>query len=129
MRLRPKVQYDFYAGEYGGSLPFGDEWWKYENRARYQLEKYKSMYSVTSYSEEVPVEKAENLAICAMIDAMVFFDAAVNGVGGPVASASIGSVSVNYAGTSSAVDLSPEGQAKELYRCASTYLDFYRGVG
>lgn len=129
MRLRPRVQYEFYAGEYNGSLPYGDDWWKYENRARHQLERYKSMYSMASYSEDIPLEEAEDLAICAMIDAMAFFDAAVNGVGGPVASASIGSVSVNYAGTSNAVDLSLEGQAKELYRCASMYLDFYRGVG
>ena len=121
--------YSFYASEYGGTIEESDEWWKYENLARYQLERYKSMYSVSSYSEEVPLEVAEDLAICAMLDALAYFESVANGVGGPVASASIGSVSVSYAGSANAVDLSPEGQAKALYRCANQYLDFYRGVG
>lgn len=121
--------HSFYASEYGGTLEYGDEWYRYENLARYQLERYKSMYSVSSYSENVPLEVAEDLAICAMLDALAYFESAANGVGGPVASASIGSVSVSYAGSANAVDLSPEGQAKALYRCANQYLDFYRGVG
>ena len=32
-------------------------------------------------------------------------------------------------GGADAVDVSSAGQAKELYRCASLYLDIYRGVG
>ena len=59
-----------------------------------------------------------------------FLDLLANGEGGPVQSASIGSVSVSYGGSAAqAVDLTPKGQARELYRCASLYLDIYRGVG
>ena len=59
----------------------------------------------------------------------VVIDHAILGQGGPVSSASIGSVSVSYGGASGGVDLSQKGQAKELYRCASLYLDIYRGCG
>jgi len=68
------------------------------------------------------------MAVCAMADALAYFTAAQNGMGA-VAAASIGSVSVSYGNAANAVDLSPKGQAKELYRCASLYLEFYRGVG
>jgi hypothetical protein len=75
-----------------------------------------------------PQTYCENMAVCAMADSLAYFSAAQNGMGA-VASASIGSVSVSYGNSASAVDLSPKGQAKELYRCASLYLEFYRGVG
>lgn len=75
-----------------------------------------------------PQVVAEAMAVCAMADALAYFTAAQNGMGA-VASASIGSVSVSYGNAASSLDLSPRGQAKELYRSASLYLDFYRGVG
>ena len=68
------------------------------------------------------------MAVCAMADALAYFTAAQNGMGA-VASASIGSVSVSYGNTANAVDISSKGQVKELHRCASQYLDIYRGVG
>ena len=45
---------------------------------------------------------------------------------GAVTSASVGSVSVSYGGVST-LDLSPKGQARELYDAARRYLDIYRG--
>ena len=69
-------------------------------------------------------------ALLAMAEALYSFDLLANGQGGPVQSASIGSVSVSYSGPAGqSLDLSPRGREKELYRCASQYLDIYRGVG
>lgn len=120
------VRYTYYTNKYqGGSIP-KEEWSGYERRAAAQLARYKRIYTVAS-PDGVP--DAEELAICAMAEALYSFDLIANGEGGPVQSASIGSVSVNYGGLSgTAIDISPKGQAKELYRCACLYLDIYRGV-
>ena len=117
------IDYSFYLGTYqGSSIPAAD-WNFFEARAAEQLDRYKRIYTVTA-----PADRAEDMAICAMADALAYFAAAQNGTGGAVASASVGSVSVSYAGTA-AVDISPKAQAKELYRCACQYLEIYRGVG
>lgn len=117
------VNYSYYTDKYkGGSIPDA-EWPAYERRAAAQLAQYKRIYTVTGS------EDAEKMAVCEMAQALYGFDLAANGEGGPVSSASIGSVSVSYGGNiSGAIDLSAKGQAKELYRCACMYLDIYRGV-
>lgn len=66
--------------------------------------------------------------MCAMAETLYGFDLLANGTGGPVQSASIGSVSVSYGGAAQTADLSPKGQERELYRCACRYLDICRGV-
>lgn len=114
------VDYSFYRARGTGSIPV-EEWYGYAQAAKYQLDHYKRVYTVTA-----PDKDAESLAICAMADAMAFFCTAQNG--GAVASTSIGSVSVGYT-SGQAVDVSPKAQARELLRCARTYLDIYRGVG
>lgn len=114
---------DFYLNVYpGGSIP-PEEWPGCEARARAQLDRYRRMYRVT-----IPRPRAADMAICAMAEALYSFDLMAIGEGGPVQSASIGSVSVSYGGTAQSIDLSPKGREKELYRCASLYLDIYRGV-
>ena len=121
------TDYEFYPSRYnGGSISY-EEWPEYETRAMAILYRYKRIYTVTVPDYE---PEAEKLAVCAMAEALYNFDLIANGEGGPVQSASIGSVSSSF-GTSGAdaVDVSPAGQAKELYRCASLYLDIYRGVG
>ena len=121
------VNHDFYMSTYGGSSIALTEWDFFEKQARAQLDRYRRIYTIT-----VPEgsSDAEHLAICAMADVLAYFVAAQNGAGGMVAATSIGSVSTSYAGVSGgAVDLSAKGQAEELYRCASLYLDIYRGVG
>ncbi len=118
------VDYFFYTETYkGSSIPL-EEWGQYEARAVEQLSRYKRAYTITS-----PDSDAEAMAICAMADAFAYFTEAQNGNGGMVSAASIGSVSVSYGNSAGAVDISPKGQAKELLRCAETYLDVYRGVG
>lgn len=121
------VTYDFYMGRYhGGSISF-DDWAAYAARAADQLQHYKRVYTVTVPDYE---PDAESLAVCAMAEALHNFDLIANGESGAVQSTSIGSVSVGYGGVGTqAVDISPSGQAKELYRCACLYLDIYRGVG
>lgn len=120
--MDPNIEYSFYITSFCGCSIPDKEWPSYEARAAAQLARYKRIYTVTA-----PEQDAEKLAICAMADAMYSFDLIENGEGG-VQSASIGSVSTSY-GSQQAVDISSAGQAKELYRCASLYLDIYRGVG
>ena len=121
------VNYEFYKSKYHGSSVSEREWPAFEARAAAQLNRYKRDCTVTAPENE---PDAESMAVCAMADALAYFAAVQNGAGGPVASASIGSVSVSYAGASGgAVDLSARGQAQELYRCAALYLDICRGVG
>lgn len=120
------TDWDFYLNVYHGSaIPFED--WSYcELRAAAQLERYKRIYTVTT-PEGKP--DSEDMAVCAMAEAMYGFDLLASGEGGPVRSTSIGSVSVSYAGTAAqSMDLSPQRQARELYRTACRYLDIYRGV-
>ena len=116
------VDYMFYAETYhGGSIP-PEEWPMYEARAAEQLLRYKRIYTVT-VPKECP--DGEIMAVCAMADALFSFNMILNGDGG-ISSASIGSVSVKY--NTDVIDVSPKGKAAELYRCASMYLDIYRGV-
>ena len=117
------ADYAFYRDTYGGSSLTPEEWSFFGRRAKEQLARYQRIYSVIA-----PGEHSEDLAVCAMADAMAYFSAAQNGAGGAVQSASIGSVSVSY-GSQQTVDLSPKGQERELLRCARMYLDIYRGVG
>ena len=121
------TDYEFYTSRYnGGSISY-DNWAEYSTRAEAILYRYKRIYTVTVPQEEPDGEK---LAVCAMAEALYNFDLIANGEGGTVQSASIGSVSTSFGGNgSNAADVSPSGQAKELYRCACLYLDIYRGVG
>lgn len=117
--------YDFYTGAYHGGAISAEEWPAYEERAAAHLTRYKRIYAVTA-----PGPDSEAMAVCAMAEALQGFDLLANGEGGPVQSASIGSVSTSYGSTmAQAVDMTPKGQARELYRCASLYLDIYRGAG
>lgn len=116
------VSYGFYKGDYLGSSIPEESWPALAARAQTQLNKYKHKYSVVA-----PEKTSEAMAVCAMADAMYYYVMAQNGQGA-VASASIGSVSVSYGNAANTVDISPKAQEKEFYRCASTYLEIYRGV-
>jgi len=110
------ADYAFYTGTYlGGSIPAAD-FPRLAKRAGEQLARYKRLYTVAA-----PETDSENMAVCAMADAMYYFETAQN----VPQSASIGSVS-SSCGT---VDISPKAQAAEMYRCAALYLDIYRGCG
>lgn len=119
------TSYDFYTGTYhGGSIP-PEEWPLYESLAAAQLNRYKRIYRV-----DTSRPRSGDMAACAMAEALYTFDLLASGEGGPIQSASIGSVSASYGGAAAqTLDLSPRGQERELYRCASLYLDISRGVG
>lgn len=119
------VPYEFYINEYHGGSISQAEWPAAEREASATLERYKRMYTIT---EPVGSTDAESMAICAMAEAIVFNAMAESGHGGAVASASIGSVSISYAG-SSAVDMTARGKANRVYNACVLYLDVYRGVG
>lgn len=111
------ADYAFYTDTYlGNSIPERD-FPRLSARATEQLNRYKRIYTVN-----VPEEHSEDRAVCAMADALYYFETVQN----TPQSASIGSVSSSQ-GT--AVDISPKAQSKELYRCAAMYLDISRGVG
>lgn len=113
------VDYDFYRGQYGGNSVPEQEFVLFAREAQAQLDRYKRIYQVTA-----PQEDSENLAVCAMLDALYYYSQAQNGE--LTASVKIGSVS---SGAQTAQpDTSPAAQEKELYRCARLYLEIYRGV-
>lgn len=117
------VDYNFYLQTYHGGAISAEEWPMAEREATATLERYKRLYTVTS-----PTPDAESMAVCAMAEALVFNAKAETGQGGAVSSASIGSVSVSYSGTSS-VDMTASGKANRVYNAMALYLDIYRGVG
>ena len=117
--------YNFYTDAYHGSCIPAEEWPQYEARAADQLARYKRIYTVTA-----PSPDSEAMALCAMADALYGFDLLANGEAGPVQSVSVGSVSESYGSAAAQMlDLSPKGQARELYRRACRYLDIFRGAG
>ena len=117
--------YAFYVNTYHGADIPEEEWEHHARRAGEQLARYKRIYQVSA-----PCPGAEDMAVCAMAEALYAFELLANGEGGPVQSVSIGSVSASYGSTADqSLDLSPRGQEKELYRCASRYLEIYRGAG
>ena len=114
------VNYDFDVNAYRGSSITNQEWPAMSARAQDQLNHYKRIYTVVA-----PEENSEAMAVCAIAEVITSSAAAQSGAGA-VTSASIGSVSVSYGGVST-LDLSPKGQARELYNAARRYLDIYRG--
>nr|DAH76942.1 MAG TPA: Head Tail Connector Protein [Caudoviricetes sp.] len=110
------ADYSFYAGTYLGDSITEEQFPRLAKRAENQLARYKRIYTVTA-----PDTDSEDMALCAMADAIYYFETAAGGV----TSSSIGSVS----SSSAAVDSSPKAQSRELYRCACLYLDIYRGGG
>ena len=100
--------YAFYVNTYHGVDIPEEEWEHHARRAEEQLARYKRIYQVSA-----PCPGAEDMAVCAMAEALYAFE-----------------LLASYGSTADqSLDLSPRGQEKELYRCASRYLDIYRGAG
>lgn len=117
------VSYEFYQTEYGGSSVPETEFPTLARDAAAQLTRYKRIYQVHIPTAE---PDPEQMALCAMVDALYYFQVAQSG--GLASSVSVGSVSSSRA-QSAVPDVSPAAQAAELYRCASLYLEIYRGPG
>ena len=113
--------YDFYVNTYGGTAVSREKFPELAARAEDKLRCYERAYRVSGD------ETMRKMALCAMAEAIGYFDAAQNGQGG-LRYASVGTVSVSGKGIYSQVDISPLAQEKELYRAASLYLTIYRGT-
>ena len=111
--------YRFYRDIYGGSAISEADFPELEKRARDKLAYYQRIYRVTG------TEEAQKYAICAMAEAIAYFETAQNGQGG-LRYASVGTVSVSGKGIYSQVDISPKAMEQALYRCARLYLDICR---
>ena len=105
------VTYEFYTGTYHGGSISSEDWPAAEREARANLERYRRSYAVTA-----PEKNSENMAVCAMAEALVQASQAA-----ALSSASIGSVSVSYR------EPDPRKQKRDLFEAASMYLDIYRG--
>ena len=113
------VNYNFYRTEYCGDSIEAADFDRLSKRASEQLARYEKIYRVDGD------EAARSMAVCAMADALYYFEAAANG--GVVTSSSIGSVSSSRKAPE--IDVSAKSQNREPYRCASLYMDIYRGCG
>lgn len=113
------ADYEFYVESYKGDSLSLDDFLRLIKRAEAKLSRYERIYIVSGTDE------ARSMALCAMADALYYYETAENG--GLTQSSSVGSVSSSFSALQ--VDLSPKAQNRELYRCASQYLNIYRGCG
>ena len=113
--------YTFYKEHYHGSVLEAEEFSEVLARAEDYLRGLSRRYRVEGS------ETDRSMALCAMAEAMAYFDGARNGQGG-LRYASVGTVSMSGKGVYSAVDISPAAQERELIRAAERYLTIYRGA-
>jgi hypothetical protein len=111
----------FYKEVYGGRCLEGEQLQEFLLRAEEELAALERSYEVREAAPD-----GRRKAICAMAEALHYFDTAQNGTGG-LRYMSVGTVSVSGKGVYSAVDISPAAARRELYRCAGLYMDIYRG--
>lgn len=109
------VDYDFYVKEFMGSAVPEKEFSGAAVRAAAVLERFLRIYRVDEYTEE-----ARKMAICAMAESIYAGAKRQNGV----TAQSVGHVSVRYENGETA----DKTLMRELYRRASVFLTFSRGV-
>ena len=109
------ADFEFYVNQYVGSTIPEEAFPGMAARAQDALARMRRIYRV-----EPATENGEEMALCAMADAL--YAASKRGAG--VSAASVGSVSVRYESD----DASAQELERQLYNCARRYLDIYRGV-
>ncbi len=112
------MEYAFYRDVYqGDSLPFA-QFERLAARAEDVLGRMERVYVVKGEQED------RQKAVCAMADALYFFEQAD-------AARLAGNVKVGETSTShtnaSLPDTSAAAQSREMYRCAGLYLEIFRG--
>ena len=113
------LDYNFYKIVFKGNSIAEQDFSEAINRAYDEYKSYERLYTI--FGSDCDVKKA----ICAMAEVK---DNAVKALNdGVVASTSIGSTSVTYARPSAEM-YSEAQQKKDMYREASKYVQFYRGV-
>lgn len=123
--MATQVTYSYYAETYHGSAIGESDWNGYEARSRAQLAKFYAQFKLTPYDGDF--EKAESNAICAMAEQLQNVDFIVNG-GAGIASATIGTVSVNNGKALEAIDVSEAGQERALIKCVQLYFNVFAGL-
>ncbi len=111
----------FYRDIYRGDSLSEEELGHLLARAEDWLKALERRYRVTGDNH------SRKLALCALADALGYYEAAQNGQGA-LRYASAGTVSVSGKGIYTQLDIRPEAQERELYRIAGRYLEIYRGV-
>ena len=121
------LDYTYYTNTYLGDSISWEDFPRLLKRAQAKFNYWNRIYTL-SYDEptgtepegtDIPVYNA----LCAMMDAMYYYETAASG--GIVKSSSIGSVSTSFGGE---IDISPKAQDKALLDCLRTYIGVYRGV-
>lgn len=111
------TSYTFYQGVYlGESIPF-ESWALFAQRAGEDLERLSCALTLTPQAEN-----AQDMAVCAMADALYYFDQAANQR--QTSAVTIGAVSAQT--TAPAVDITPKAQQAELLRCVRRYFTVER---
>ncbi len=110
--------FQFYSDSYGGNSISETDFPRICRNATAKLNQYKRSFTITGD------EESENMAVCAIADAMYYYEIAANG--GICQSVSIGNVSTSTP-SSTVPDTTPAAQEAEFYRCAKLYLSIYRG--
>lgn len=114
------ANYTFYRETYLGDSMDETSWPFYARRAGEELDRLRGALTLTPRTD-----CAESMAVCAMADALYYFDAAVNQRS--TTAVSIGAVSAQT--SAPAVDISPKAQQAELMRCLRRFYDVERWCG
>lgn len=118
------AEYDFYRNVYMGDAIPDAEFLRLIKRAEDKLAQYRRIYTIAAEKDG----EAEKMAICAMAEALYNAETVANGESS-IQSAAIGSVSTTYGGAiAQAVDVTPTGIERALFRAALLYIDIYTGV-
>lgn len=114
------MDYAFYQNVYqGDSLPAA-QFERLAARAGDALGRMERVYVVKGGPED------RQKAVCAMADALYFFEQA--DAARLAGSVKVGQTSASHT-NASLPDTSPAAQSRELYRCAGLYLEIFRGCG
>ena len=118
------ADYDFYKNVYMGDVIPSTDLPRLTKRATDKLAQYRRVYTIDVQKDG----EAEKMAICAMAEALYNAETVANGESS-IQSAAIGSVSTSYGGAiAQAVDVTPTGIERALFRAALLYIDIYTGV-
>ena len=112
------VTFQFYIESYGGNSIPETDFLRICRNAAAKLSQYKRSFIITGD------EESESMAVCAIADAMYYYEIAANG--GVCQNVSVGSVSSSKV-SATLPDTSPTAQEAEFYRCTKVYLSVYRG--
>lgn len=112
--------YSFYRETYLGESIDELSWPFYVTRASEELGRLSGYLTLTPRTDN-----AEGMTLCAMADALYYFDTAVNQR--KATAVTIGAVSAQT--SAPAVDISPKAQQAELMRCLRRFYDVERWCG